>query len=127
MNKLSIIITYYNNEEHILDCIESIKKQRNQNFDLIIVDDGSTDSSANLIKDSISDYDKSITYIKLEYNSGHAYARNKALEKVNTQYLMFLDADDQLASYAVEYYLSKVNGLDGLIAPIHKFTINKPQ
>ncbi|CAG7913339.1 Teichoic acid poly(glycerol phosphate) polymerase [Mammaliicoccus sciuri] len=127
MNKLSIIITYYNNEEHILDCIESIKKQRNQNFDLIIVDDGSTDSSANLIKDSISDYDKSITYIKLEYNSGHAYARNKALEKVNTQYLMFLDADDQLASYAVEYYLSKVNGLDGLIAPIHKFAINKPQ
>ncbi|MCO4323296.1 bifunctional glycosyltransferase/CDP-glycerol:glycerophosphate glycerophosphotransferase [Mammaliicoccus sciuri] len=127
MNKLSIIITYYNNEEHILDCIESIKKQRNQNFDLIIVDDGSTDSSANLIKNSISDYDKSITYIKLEYNSGHAYARNKALEKVNTQYLMFLDADDQLASYAVEYYLSKVNGLDGLIAPIHKFTINKPQ
>ncbi|ORI03552.1 CDP-glycerol:glycerophosphate glycerophosphotransferase [Mammaliicoccus sciuri] len=127
MNKLSIIITYYNNEEHILDCIESIKKQRNQNFDLIIVDDGSTDSSANLIKESISDYDKSITYIKLEYNSGHAYARNKALEKVNTQYLMFLDADDQLASYAVEYYLSKVNGLDGLIAPIHKFTINKPQ
>lgn len=127
MNKLSIIITYYNNEEHILDCIGSIKKQRNQNFDLIIVDDGSTDSSANLIKDSISDYDKSITYIKLEYNSGHAYARNKALEKVNTQYLMFLDADDQLASYAVEYYLSKVNGLDGLIAPIHKFTINKPQ
>ncbi|MCD8760707.1 bifunctional glycosyltransferase family 2 protein/CDP-glycerol:glycerophosphate glycerophosphotransferase [Mammaliicoccus sciuri] len=127
MNKLSIIITFYNNEEHILDCIESIKKQRNQNFDLIIVDDGSTDSSANLIKDSISDYDKNITYIKLEYNSGHAYARNKGLEKVNTQYLMFLDADDQLASYAVEYYLSKVNGLDGLIAPIHKFTINKPQ
>lgn len=127
MNNLSIIITFYNNEEHILDCIESIKKQRNQNFDLIIVDDGSTDSSANLIKDSISDYDKNITYIKLEYNSGHAYARNKALEKVNTQYLMFLDADDQLASYAVEYYLSKVNGLDGLIAPIHKFTINKPQ
>ncbi|MCE4981498.1 bifunctional glycosyltransferase family 2 protein/CDP-glycerol:glycerophosphate glycerophosphotransferase [Mammaliicoccus sciuri] len=127
MNKLSIIITFYNNEEHILDCIESIKKQRNQNFDLIIVDDGSTDSSANLIKDSISDYDKNITYIKLEYNSGHAYARNKGLEKVNTQYLIFLDADDQLASYAVEYYLSKVNGLDGLIAPIHKFTINKPQ
>lgn len=127
MNKLSIIITFYNNEEHILDCIESIKKQRNQNFDLIIVDDGSTDSSANLIKDSISDYDKNITYIKLEYNSGHAHARNKGLEKVNTQYLMFLDADDQLASYAVEYYLSKVNGLDGLIAPIHKFAINKPQ
>ncbi|QPW13602.1 bifunctional glycosyltransferase family 2 protein/CDP-glycerol:glycerophosphate glycerophosphotransferase [Mammaliicoccus sciuri] len=127
MNKLSIIITYYNNEEHILDCIESIKKQRNQNFDLIIVDDGSTDSSANLIKEATRDYDKNITYIKLEENAGQAHARNKSLEKVNTQYFMFLDADDQLASYAVEYYLSKVNGLDGLIAPIHKFAINKPQ
>ncbi|MEB8104359.1 bifunctional glycosyltransferase/CDP-glycerol:glycerophosphate glycerophosphotransferase [Mammaliicoccus sciuri] len=127
MNKLSIIITYYNNEEHILDCIESMKKQRNQNFDLIIVDDGSTDSSANLIKEATRDYDKNITYIKLEENAGHAHARNKALEKVNTQYLMFLDADDQLASYAVECYLSKVNGLDGLIAPIHKFAVNKPQ
>lgn len=127
MNKLSIIITYYNNEEHIIDCIESIKKQRNQNFDLIIVDDGSADSSADLIKEATRDYNKSITHIKLEENSGHAHARNKALEKVNTQYLMFLDADDQLASYAVEYYLSKVNGLDGLIAPIHKFAINKPQ
>ncbi|MEX5937121.1 bifunctional glycosyltransferase/CDP-glycerol:glycerophosphate glycerophosphotransferase [Mammaliicoccus sciuri] len=127
MNKLSIIITYYNNEEHIIDCIESIKKQRNQNFDLIIVDDGSADSSADLIKEATRDYDKSITHIKLEENTGHAHARNKALEKVNTQYLMFLDADDQLASYAVEYYLSKVNGLDGLIAPIHKFAINKPQ
>ncbi|OCA12811.1 hypothetical protein BBD66_07575 [Mammaliicoccus sciuri] len=111
----------------MIDCIESIKKQRNQNFDLIIVDDGSTDSSANLIKEATRDYDKNITYVKLEENAGHAHARNKALEKVNTQYLMFLDADDQLASYAVEYYLSKVNGLDGLIAPIHKFTINKPQ
>lgn len=127
MNKLSIIITYYNNEEHIIDCIESIKKQRNQNFDLIIVDDGSADSSADLIKEATRDYNKSITHIKLEENSGHAHARNKALEKVNTQYLMFLDSDDQLASYAVEYYLSKVNGLDGLIAPIHKFAINKPQ
>ncbi|WP_081048451.1 bifunctional glycosyltransferase/CDP-glycerol:glycerophosphate glycerophosphotransferase, partial [Mammaliicoccus sciuri] len=112
---------------HIIDCIESIKKQRNQNFDLIIVDDGSADSSADLIKEATRDYDKSITHIKLEENTGHAHARNKALEKVNTQYLMFLDADDQLASYAVEYYLSKVNGLDGLIAPIHKFAINKPQ
>ncbi|WP_239700388.1 bifunctional glycosyltransferase family 2 protein/CDP-glycerol:glycerophosphate glycerophosphotransferase [Mammaliicoccus sp. D-M17] len=127
MNKLSIIITFYNNKDHILDCIESIKSQRNQNFDLIIVDDGSTDSSANLVKESINTYDKHINIITLENNSGHAHARNIALEHVNTQYVMFLDADDQLASYSVEYYLSKVNGLDGLVAPIHKFTMNKPQ
>lgn len=127
MNKLSIIITFYNKKDHILDCIESIKNQRNQNFDLIIVDDGSTDSSANLVKESINTYDKHINFITLENNSGHAHARNIALEHVNTEYVMFLDADDQLASYSVEYYLSKVNGLDGLVSPIHKFTMNKPQ
>ena len=43
---------------------------------------------------------------------------------VNT---LFLDADDQLASYAVDYYLQHVNGLDTLIAPIHKFRSQRPQ
>lgn len=127
MNQLSIIITYYNKEDHILDCIESLKKQRNQHFDVILVDDGSTDASNDVIKEAVSDYDKNIQYLKLEHNCGHAHARNKGLEQATTPYFMFLDADDQLASYAVEYYLSKVNGLDGLIAPVHKFTINRPQ
>lgn len=127
MNKLTIIITYYNNEEHIKDCINSIKKQRNQNFDLIIVDDGSTDSSTRILEEEIKGFNKNINLIKNENNKGHAYARNIALDKVDTQYVMFLDGDDQLASYSVEYYLSKINGTDGLIAPIHKFTINRPQ
>ncbi|MBO3076813.1 bifunctional glycosyltransferase family 2 protein/CDP-glycerol:glycerophosphate glycerophosphotransferase [Mammaliicoccus vitulinus] len=127
MNKLSIIITYYNNEEHISDCINSLKNQRNQNFNLIIVDDGSTDSSTRIIEEEISDFDKEINFIKLENNHGHAHARNVALDNVETPYVMFLDADDVLASYSVEFYLSNINGLDGLIAPIHKFNLNKPQ
>lgn len=128
MNKLSVIITFYNKEDHILDCIESIKNQRNQNFNLIIVDDGSTDASANIVKEAFKDSMQNINYITLETNQGHAYARNKALDEVETPYVMFLDADDQLASYAVEFYLSKVNGLDGLVAPVHKFSLEeKPQ
>lgn len=127
MNKLSIIITYYNNQEHIQECIKSIKKQRNQNFELIIVNDGSTDSSNIILEEELKTYDKEITFIHLDSNKGHAHARNVALDSIDTQYVMFLDADDHLASYSVEYYLSKINGTDGLIAPIHKFTINKPQ
>ncbi|PTJ79494.1 bifunctional glycosyltransferase/CDP-glycerol:glycerophosphate glycerophosphotransferase [Staphylococcus kloosii] len=128
MNKLSIIITFYNKEDHILDCLESLKKQRNKNFDLIIVDDGSTDASASIVKDAIKDSTQNINYITLETNQGHAYARNRALDEVETPYVMFLDADDQLASYAVEFYLSKVNGLDGLVAPVHKFSLkDRPQ
>ena len=45
LNKLSIIITYFNSEEYIEDCINSLKNQRNQDFEIIIVDDGSTDHS----------------------------------------------------------------------------------
>ncbi|UXU82891.1 bifunctional glycosyltransferase family 2 protein/CDP-glycerol:glycerophosphate glycerophosphotransferase [Mammaliicoccus sciuri] len=127
MNELTIIITYYNKEDYILDCIDSIKSQRNQNFDLIIVNDGSTDSSNRLVNEAINNYDKHVNHINLDRNYGHAYARNIALENVETKYFMFLDADDQLASYSVEYYLSKINGLDGLIGPINKFSLKKPQ
>lgn len=123
MNKLSIIITFYNKEDYILDCLESLKKQRNQDFNLIIVDDGSTDASASIVKEAFENTSKDINYITLEMNHGHAYARNIALDEVETPYVMFLDADDQLASYAVEFYLSNFNNLDGLVAPIYKFSL----
>src|SRR5699024_2478757 len=52
---------------------------------------------------------------------------NITTENVATQYVMFHNDDNQLASYTVKYYPSKINATDGLIAPIHKFTINRPQ
>lgn len=127
MNKLTIIITHYNNEDHIEECINSVKNQRNQNFDLIIIDDGSTDLTKSILCKELKDYEKEVVYESLESNTGHAHARNIALDLVNTDYLMFLDADDQLATYAIEQYLSYLGNTDGLIAPIHKFTLNKPQ
>lgn len=63
----------------------------------------------------------------MQENTGHAHARNVALEQAHGQYVLFLDADDRLASYAVDYYLQHVNGLDTLIAPIHKFRSQRPQ
>ena len=95
MNKLTIIVTYYNAEEYITGCLESIKQQRTQDFNLIIVNDGSTDQSKKLMDEAIKDYDKNIRFIDLDENSGHAHARNIALEEVETPYFMFLDADDQ--------------------------------
>ena len=95
MNKLTIIVTYYNAEEYITGCLESIKQQRTQDFNLIIVNDGSTDKSKKLMDEAIKDYDKNIRFIDLDENSGHAHARNIALEEVETPYFMFLDADDQ--------------------------------
>ncbi|WP_176324603.1 glycosyltransferase family 2 protein, partial [Burkholderia vietnamiensis] len=127
MHSLTIIVTYYNSEEYIQSCIESIKQQRTQDFEVIIVNDGSTDQTEALMKESLKDYDKKVNYIKLEENQGHAHARNVAMKEVETPYFMFLDADDELASYAITFYLDKFNYTDGLIAPVHSFMLKKPQ
>lgn len=49
MNELTVIITYYNKEEYIQDCIRSLKNQRNQDFDVIIVNDGSEDKTTEIL------------------------------------------------------------------------------
>ncbi len=94
---------------------------------MIIVNDGSEDKTTEILLKELETYDKNIQIINFDKNQGHAKARNKAIENVNTDYFMFLDADDQLASYAIGYYLKNIGGLDALIAPIHKFTLRKPQ
>ncbi len=127
MNALSIIVPFYNSEEYISDCISYLKRQRNQNFDLIFVNDGATDNSESLLNVALKDYDKKVKYIKLENNHGHAYARNIGINAVETPYFMFVDADDKLATYAVNFYLKHLKSYDGLIAPVHEFTLNMPQ
>ncbi|NBA12615.1 glycosyltransferase family 2 protein, partial [Weissella confusa] len=94
--KLSIIIPLYNESDHITDCINAIKKQLNQNFELILINDGSTDNSETLLNMAVADYDKKVTYIKFKDNHGHAHARNVGIQAVTTPYFMFVDADDQL-------------------------------
>ncbi|RIN93000.1 glycosyltransferase, partial [Mammaliicoccus sciuri] len=127
MNELTVIVTYYNEEEYIRDCIRSLKNQRNQDFNVIIVNDGSEDKTTEILLEELQSYDKEVQIINFDKNKGHAKARNKAIENVNTDYFMFLDADDQLASYAIGYYLKNIDGMDALIAPIYKFTLRKPQ
>lgn len=127
MNALSIIVPFYNSEEYIESCIDYLKRQRNQSFDLIFVNDGSTDNSEKLMKAALKGYDKNVKYVKLEENHGHAHARNVGMQHVDTPYFMFVDADDKLATYAVNFYLKHLNGLDGLVAPIHEFSLKMPQ
>ncbi|EGQ3751707.1 glycosyltransferase [Staphylococcus pseudintermedius] len=127
MHALSIIVPFYNSEEYITECISYIKRQRNQDFDLILVNDGSTDRSEPLLDEALADYDKKAKYIKLETNQGHAHARNVGMQAVETPYFMFVDADDKLATYAVNFYLKHIQSFDGLIAPVHEFTLNMPQ
>ncbi|MEJ7541565.1 bifunctional glycosyltransferase/CDP-glycerol:glycerophosphate glycerophosphotransferase [Staphylococcus intermedius] len=127
MHALSIIVPFYNSEEYITECISYIKRQRNQDFELILVNDGSTDRSEPLLDEALADYDKKVKYIKLETNKGHAHARNVGMQAAETPYFMFVDADDKLATYAVNFYLKHIQSFDGLIAPVHEFALNMPQ
>ena len=90
---VSIITPVYNNSEFIKQTIESAQKQTYKNWEMIIVDDCSTDRTPELIK-KISQKDNRIKYIKLENNSGAAIARNKALSESRGRFIAYLDADD---------------------------------
>ncbi|MGO5542846.1 glycosyltransferase family 2 protein [Blautia sp. HCP3S3_H10_1] len=93
MNELvSIIMPSYNTAKYIALAIQSIIEQTYQNWELIIVDDYSTDST-DLIVESI--HDSRIKYIKNEKNLGAAACRNKAIRHAKGRWIAFLDSDDK--------------------------------
>lgn len=94
MPEVSVIIPLFNGEQYIEKCIISILRQSYKNFELIIVDDGSTDISSNLVKDF---QDSRIIYLSKE-NGGVASARNMGLDHASGAYCVFIDADDELNS-----------------------------
>lgn len=93
-NLLSVIIPVYNAEKGLRRCVESILSQTYQNLELLLVDDGSTDSSPELC-DNFSVIDGRVRVFHIA-NSGPAEARNIGLLNMRGQYLAFVDADDYL-------------------------------
>ena len=94
MNELvSIITPCYNSEKFLDECISSVLNQTYQNWEMLIVDDNSSDNSSILIN-SYSKKDERIKPLYLNDNIGAAMARNKAISKAKGKYLAFLDSDD---------------------------------
>ena len=88
----SILIPVYNSALYIEQCIKSIKNQSYKNFECIIVNDGSTDNSLDLINDIIEN-DARFTVIS-QSNKGISDTRNKLLEMSNGEYIVWVDSDD---------------------------------
>lgn len=95
MSLISIILPAYNSENFITEAINSVLSQTYQNFELIIVNDGSTDKTAEIINKF---NDPRIKYFEFENNKGVVAARNLALSKMNGEFFCFLDADDEFTS-----------------------------
>lgn len=93
MNDLvSIIMPSYNTADFIAETIRSVLSQTYENWELIIVDDCSTDNTDDIVAEFLSD--GRICYIKNEHNSGAAVSRNRALREAKGKWIAFLDSDD---------------------------------
>lgn len=92
--KVSVLIPAYNAEKYISSTLESVIKQTLNDIEIIIVNDGSTDNTENVIKDYLNT-NSNIRYYYQE-NSGVAVTRNNLLKYANGEYIAFLDADDTI-------------------------------
>ncbi len=92
MSLVSVVIPAYNAEKTIEDCVNSILNQTYNNFELIIVNDGSTDNTLELCE-KIAQLDNRITIINKD-NQGVSAARNDGIDKASGKYLLFVDSDD---------------------------------
>lgn len=101
---ISIITPTYNCERFIGETIESVLKQTYKNWEMIIVDDCSTDNTYEVVK-KYADNDSRIKYYLLEENSGAAVARTKAMQLATGDYMAFLDSDDLWISNKLECQL----------------------
>ena len=89
---LSVIIPCYNIESYLEECIDSLKRQTYTHFQVILVDDGSTDSTGNIC-DKIACNDSRFKVVHTK-NHGSSIARQRGLMSCNTEYVTFVDADD---------------------------------
>ena len=90
---VSIITPSFNSEKFITETIQSVQNQTYQNWEMIIVDDCSSDKTVSIVTE-MAQQDNRIQLFQLEKNSGTGIARNTALTKTKGNYIAFLDADD---------------------------------
>ena len=102
---VSVIIPVYNTQDFIAVCLQSVLNQTYQNFEIICVDDGSSDSSADIIKSFIR-LDDRIRLIQIE-NHGQGYVRNMAVKEAKGKYIQFLDADDFIESTTLDITVAR--------------------
>lgn len=105
--KVSIIVPIYNVEKYLAKCIDSLVNQTYRDVEIILVNDGSTDSSEDIVK-QYAEKDSRIMALN-KVNGGLSDARNYGLKYATGEYCLFIDSDDYLALNAIELCVNKVN------------------
>lgn len=115
--KFSIIIPVYNAEKYLPNCMESLLKQSYQEFEVLLINDGSTDQSG-VICDKYGMSDKRVKVFHTP-NQGAGQARNVGLDSVTGEYVLFVDSDDWLEIESLSIYVKSIESYDWLIGCSH--------
>lgn len=106
-DKVSVIIPTYNRSELLKKAIESLENQSHQNFEIIIIDDCSTDDTAEVVRGMD---DERIIYLRHDTNKGGSEARNTGIKQATGSFIGFLDSDDQWLPDKLERQLKQFEG-----------------
>lgn len=118
----SVVVPVYNSERTVGKMIESMQRQTFGNFELILINDGSTDSTEQVLE-SYALGDNHISYFTIP-NGGPGNARNKGIERTKGEYLLLFDADDEISSDALATYAELlVNNSADLIVSSYEMKI----
>ena len=118
MRKVSIIVPAYNEGVRIKKCLNSLINQSYKNIEIIVINDGSTDNTLDILKS----YDDNRLVILTQKNKGQGAARNLGIKKASGDYLMFVDADDYVDKDIVKKLLNviKDNNSDIAVCDLYK-------
>lgn len=120
--RTSIIMPVYNTSEFVIQCIDSVLAQTDTDWEVIIVNDVSTDNSAEIVQNYLAELnDERFTYIDHEVNQGLSGARNTALKYAQGDWISFLDSDDSFEPQFLEqlHQLAEVSGAE-IVTCAHK-------
>lgn len=104
---ISIIVPIYNVENYLQQCLDSIRNQTYQNFECLLINDGSPDNSADICREYV-EKDSRFRYFEKE-NGGVSSARNLGIERSGGAYITFIDSDDWVDSDYLELLYMKIN------------------
>ena len=124
-DKITVIVPVYNVENYLRKCLDSIIAQTYKNIEIIVVNDGSTDTSGEICKEFV-EIDHRIIYIEQE-NAGLSAARNTGLENMSGDYVTFVDSDDWIELDYVETLYKKITEYQADIAVGNYYSFNESE
>ncbi len=117
MVKVSVILPVFNKEDYLERCILSIQKQTFRDYELVIVNDGSTDNSKAIIE-RLTHHFENIKTFHFQENKGVSAARNHGINHAEGEYLYFVDADDYISPVTIDILLKTIGNEEVLIGTI---------